>query len=131
MKRDLERLADETFDLLIIGGGVNGLATARDALPGWSRLPAGTRADWLRKLAAALTRERDRFAAWQVLEAGKNWAEADADVVDDVGPLPACTGRDQGRAIHKVLKEDIDARDAQALVAGPFPPLAYIVKDLA
>ncbi|MFT5497337.1 MAG: glycerol-3-phosphate dehydrogenase [Kiritimatiellia bacterium] len=31
MQRDLTRLADETFDVLIIGGGVNGLATAYDA----------------------------------------------------------------------------------------------------
>ncbi|TAN39088.1 MAG: glycerol-3-phosphate dehydrogenase/oxidase [Verrucomicrobia bacterium] len=31
MQRDLKRLADETFDLLIIGGGINGLATAWDA----------------------------------------------------------------------------------------------------
>lgn len=31
MQRDLKRLAEGTFDLLIIGGGVNGLATAWDA----------------------------------------------------------------------------------------------------
>ena len=31
MHRNLKQLADETFDLLIIGGGVNGLATAWDA----------------------------------------------------------------------------------------------------
>jgi glycerol-3-phosphate dehydrogenase len=31
MKRDLKRLADERFDLCILGGGINGLATARDA----------------------------------------------------------------------------------------------------
>ena len=31
MKRDLSRLASETFDLLVIGGGVNGVATAWDA----------------------------------------------------------------------------------------------------
>lgn len=31
MKRDLERLANETFDLLVIGGGINGLAAAWDA----------------------------------------------------------------------------------------------------
>ncbi len=31
MQRNLKPLADETFDLLIIGGGVNGLATAWDA----------------------------------------------------------------------------------------------------
>lgn len=31
MQRDLKRLSGETFDLLLIGGGVNGLATAWDA----------------------------------------------------------------------------------------------------
>jgi glycerol-3-phosphate dehydrogenase len=31
MKRDLERLANESFDLLVIGGGINGLAAAWDA----------------------------------------------------------------------------------------------------
>jgi glycerol-3-phosphate dehydrogenase len=31
MRRDLQRLQDETFDLCIIGGGINGLATAWDA----------------------------------------------------------------------------------------------------
>ncbi|MDF3128976.1 glycerol-3-phosphate dehydrogenase/oxidase [Kiritimatiellaeota bacterium B1221] len=32
MKRDLKRLAEESFDLCILGGGINGLATARDAV---------------------------------------------------------------------------------------------------
>jgi len=31
MRRDLKRLSDETFDLLIIGGGVTGACVARDA----------------------------------------------------------------------------------------------------
>jgi glycerol-3-phosphate dehydrogenase len=31
MKRNLKRLADETFDLLIVGGGVTGACVARDA----------------------------------------------------------------------------------------------------
>lgn len=31
MQRDLKRLAEETFDLCILGGGINGLATAYDA----------------------------------------------------------------------------------------------------
>jgi len=61
-----------------------GLAAAREAAPGWAGLPAEERAGWLRKIAAALTRERDRFAAWQVLEAGKNWNGADADVCEAI-----------------------------------------------
>src|SRR5271165_2820446 len=31
MRRSLDRLADETFDLLIVGGGVTGACVARDA----------------------------------------------------------------------------------------------------
>src|ERR1044071_7827158 len=31
MKRDLHRLADERFDLLVIGGGITGACVARDA----------------------------------------------------------------------------------------------------
>src|SRR5215469_17996412 len=31
MKRNLKRLANETFDLLVIGGGITGACVARDA----------------------------------------------------------------------------------------------------
>ncbi|HEY6579145.1 MAG TPA: FAD-dependent oxidoreductase, partial [Rhizomicrobium sp.] len=31
MRRDLSRLADEVFDLLVVGGGITGAAIARDA----------------------------------------------------------------------------------------------------
>jgi RHH-type proline utilization regulon transcriptional repressor/proline dehydrogenase/delta 1-pyrroline-5-carboxylate dehydrogenase len=60
------------------------LAAASAALPGWSGLPAGARAGYLRRVAAALIDARDQFAAWQVLEAGKNWREADADVCEAI-----------------------------------------------
>jgi RHH-type proline utilization regulon transcriptional repressor/proline dehydrogenase/delta 1-pyrroline-5-carboxylate dehydrogenase len=60
------------------------LAAAHAAFPGWSELPAGKRAAYLRTVAAALTEARDEFAAWQVLEAGKNWSEADADVCEAI-----------------------------------------------
>jgi RHH-type proline utilization regulon transcriptional repressor/proline dehydrogenase/delta 1-pyrroline-5-carboxylate dehydrogenase len=58
------------------------LAAARVAYPGWRALPAEQRAGLLRKIAALLVEQRDRFAAWQVLEAGKHWCEADADVCE-------------------------------------------------
>ena len=60
------------------------LSAARAAFPGWSQLPASDRAGYLRKMAAALIGTRDEFAAWQVLEAGKNWSEADADVCEAI-----------------------------------------------
>jgi RHH-type transcriptional regulator, proline utilization regulon repressor / proline dehydrogenase / delta 1-pyrroline-5-carboxylate dehydrogenase len=60
------------------------LDAAHAAFPGWSQLPAGERAAYLRTVAAALIGARDEFAAWQVLEAGKNWSEADADVCEAI-----------------------------------------------
>jgi RHH-type proline utilization regulon transcriptional repressor/proline dehydrogenase/delta 1-pyrroline-5-carboxylate dehydrogenase len=60
------------------------LAAALAAFPGWSRLSASDRAGCLRRVAEALTGARDEFAAWQVLEAGKNWSEADADVCEAI-----------------------------------------------
>ncbi len=45
MKRDLERLSQKTYDLLIIGGGITGAATAHDAA--------------LRGLSVALVERRD------------------------------------------------------------------------
>jgi len=60
------------------------LAAARAAFPGWAERTAGERAGYLRRIAALLSEQRDRFAAWQVLEAGKPWREADADVCEAV-----------------------------------------------
>jgi RHH-type proline utilization regulon transcriptional repressor/proline dehydrogenase/delta 1-pyrroline-5-carboxylate dehydrogenase len=60
------------------------LAAALAAFPGWSRRSAAERAAYLRTVAAALIGARDEFAAWQVLEAGKNWSEADADVCEAI-----------------------------------------------
>ncbi|MEA2093418.1 MAG: proline dehydrogenase family protein, partial [Pseudomonadota bacterium] len=60
------------------------LAAARDAFPGWAGLTARERAGYLKKVAAALLQERDLFASWQVLETGKNWSEADADVCEAI-----------------------------------------------
>jgi RHH-type proline utilization regulon transcriptional repressor/proline dehydrogenase/delta 1-pyrroline-5-carboxylate dehydrogenase len=60
------------------------LDAARSAFPAWSGLSAGERAACLRRIAVALAEQRDSFAAWEVLEAGKNWREADADVCEAV-----------------------------------------------
>lgn len=56
------------------------VAGAHAALPGWGRTPVAQRAALLRKVAAAMRREHFDLAAWIVLESGKPWREADADV---------------------------------------------------
>ncbi len=53
---------------------------ARAAFGDWSRLPARQRSEVLFRAAEALRRQRQAFAAMNVLEIGKNWNEAQADV---------------------------------------------------
>ena len=60
------------------------LEAARAAGTEWGALPAEQRAGYLRKIATLLVEQRDRFSAWQVLEAGKHWCEADADVCEAI-----------------------------------------------
>ena len=56
------------------------VARAAEAFQTWSRVPMGERAALLVK-AAGIIRERHlEFCAWLVVEVGKNWGEADADV---------------------------------------------------
>jgi RHH-type proline utilization regulon transcriptional repressor/proline dehydrogenase/delta 1-pyrroline-5-carboxylate dehydrogenase len=54
--------------------------TAKEALPGWSRLPVETRANHLRSAANIMRRRLFELAAWEVYECGKTWREATADV---------------------------------------------------
>jgi 1-pyrroline-5-carboxylate dehydrogenase len=52
--------------------------------PQWSRTPAETRAALLQKAAQILRRRKFEFDAWLVVEAGKTWAEAEADVSEAI-----------------------------------------------
>jgi RHH-type proline utilization regulon transcriptional repressor/proline dehydrogenase/delta 1-pyrroline-5-carboxylate dehydrogenase len=63
------------------------IAAAKSALPGWREKPAEKRAQYLLKAAAAARRKRYRLAALQVLEVGKSWSEADADVCEAIDYL--------------------------------------------
>lgn len=64
-----------------------GVAAAVAALPAWRATPATERADLLFRAAAALRTRRAEFAAWEVVEAGKPWREADADVCEAIDYL--------------------------------------------
>lgn len=64
---------------------------ARDAIeaayayfPVWAAVPFQERAQYLVRLAEILRERKYEFDAWLVLEAGKTWAEAEADVSEAI-----------------------------------------------
>ncbi len=63
------------------------VAGALRAQRDWAALSMATRAGHLRAAAGELRRRRDEFAAYEILEAGKNWAEADANVTEAIDYL--------------------------------------------
>ena len=75
------------------------LAAARAAQTNWARVPAEERAALLEKLAALMRRDKAALCALEVLEAGKNWSEADADVAEaiDFCNFYAAVMRDLGK----------------------------------
>ncbi len=64
---------------------------ARDAveaaysfLPAWAATPIEQRVEYLLRLAEIIRKRKFEFDAWLVLEAGKTWAEAEADVSEAI-----------------------------------------------
>jgi 1-pyrroline-5-carboxylate dehydrogenase len=57
---------------------------AQDAFPCWSAKPPQERIALLEKAASLLRERKMLFSAWMVLEAGKNWVEADADTAEAI-----------------------------------------------
>jgi RHH-type proline utilization regulon transcriptional repressor/proline dehydrogenase/delta 1-pyrroline-5-carboxylate dehydrogenase len=60
------------------------LEAARKAQRQWARLPVNDRAAFLEKIADLIRRDKAELCALEVLEAGKNWTEADADVAEAI-----------------------------------------------
>ena len=60
------------------------VAATRRAFPAWRDTPPHERAACLERLADAFERRRHEFSAIEILEAGKPWAEADADVSEAI-----------------------------------------------
>ncbi|HJV45771.1 MAG TPA: L-glutamate gamma-semialdehyde dehydrogenase [Bacillota bacterium] len=50
----------------------------------WKKVPAVERAEFLFKAAALMRERKHEFSAMMVYEAGKNWAEADADTAEAI-----------------------------------------------
>lgn len=60
------------------------VAQAAAAFPGWSGRSSQERAELLLTVAEKLRLRKMEFSAWLVLEAGKNWAEADGDTAEAI-----------------------------------------------
>lgn len=50
----------------------------------WKKVPAAERAEYLFKAASLMRERKHEFSALMVYEAGKNWAEADADTAEAI-----------------------------------------------
>ncbi len=60
------------------------IENAWEFFPEWSRTPAADRIRMLLEAARILRRRKYEFDAWLVLEAGKTWPEAEADVSEAI-----------------------------------------------
>ncbi|EFM13012.1 delta-1-pyrroline-5-carboxylate dehydrogenase [Paenibacillus curdlanolyticus YK9] len=63
---------------------VEAIDTAAAAFERWKRVLPSARARTLYKAAALLRQRKHEFSAWLVAEAGKTWAEADADTAEAI-----------------------------------------------
>lgn len=60
------------------------VAAARSAFPGWRATPANDRARLIERVADLLEARRFELNAFEILEAGKPWIEADADLSEAI-----------------------------------------------
>ena len=60
------------------------IETAHETFKSWSRTPAEERIRCMRKLAQLLIDHRFYIDAWNVLESGKNWSEADGELCEQL-----------------------------------------------
>ncbi len=98
----------------------------------WRDTPAERRVEILRTGAALMRQQRETLAAWEILECGKPWREADADVAEAIDFLefyatewlrlasPKRLGREPGELNHRLLS----ARGVTAIIAPWNFPLA-------
>jgi 1-pyrroline-5-carboxylate dehydrogenase len=63
---------------------VDALESAWDAFPSWSGTPAAERAEVIHRIGDVMARHKFELAAWMTFEAGKNYAESEADVAEAI-----------------------------------------------
>ena len=60
------------------------IEVAYETFKTWKNVPAKKRAEYLFKAANLIKKRRFEFNSWLILETGKNYAEADADVAEAI-----------------------------------------------
>lgn len=60
------------------------MQAAASTFESWKAVPPQARSRYLYKAAAIMRRRKHEFSAWLVKEAGKSWAEADADTAEAI-----------------------------------------------
>ena len=105
---------------------------ADEAWPAWRALPVERRAKIFRSAADLMRTRRETLAAWEVLECGKPWREADADIAEAIDFLefyadewlrlsvPRRMGQEPGELNHRLL----EPRGLTAVIAPWNFPLA-------
>ncbi len=73
-----------TFQEADINTADMAMEMALETFKSWRYTSAKTRANYLIKIADIMRKRRLELAAWMVLESGKNWVEADADVAEAI-----------------------------------------------
>ena len=73
------------------------LSSAENAFSKWSKVTPQERAGYLFKAAAMMRDKKYELSSWLVYEAGKNWAEADADTAEAIDFLEF-----YGREMHRL-----------------------------
>jgi RHH-type proline utilization regulon transcriptional repressor/proline dehydrogenase/delta 1-pyrroline-5-carboxylate dehydrogenase len=67
-----------------VDDAVLAIDTARRAFSAWSRTEVQYRSEYLELMANEMRQRRFELAAWQVIECGKPWAEADGDICEAI-----------------------------------------------
>ncbi|MDX2343472.1 MAG: L-glutamate gamma-semialdehyde dehydrogenase [Acidimicrobiia bacterium] len=60
------------------------ITAAKNAFVDWSRQPAAVRSEYVHRIGDLIAERKFEISAWMTLEAGKNWAESEADVAEAI-----------------------------------------------
>jgi 1-pyrroline-5-carboxylate dehydrogenase len=111
------------------------IEAAWDAFPDWSRTTAEQRAGLCFRVADMMRERRFELNAWAMLEVGKSWVEADADVAEGIdlvefyGHEALRYGAEQ--PVTKISTEDNELRYIPLGVGAVIPPWNFPIAIMA